>query len=268
MTRVAIAGAAGRMGRMLVEAVAADQQCRLGAAIIKPGDSLLGVDAGDLAGVGSLGVPLTDSLEAVVNDFDVLIDFTTPDLTMQNVAQCQQYGKGIVIGTTGLSNGQKAELAKAAEDTAIVFAPNMSIGVNLVFKLLEMAARVLGDDADIEVIEAHHRHKVDSPSGTALKMGEVVADTLGRDLQKCAVYGREGYTGPRDRETIGFATVRAGDVIGDHTVLFACEGERVEVTHKASSRVIYARGALRAVRFMSDKKSGLFDMQDVLGLKT
>ena len=186
---------------------------------------------------------------------------------MQNVELCRQHGKGIVIGTTGLSNDQKTELTKAAKDTAIVFAPNMSIGVNLVFKLLEMATEVLGDDADVEVIDVHHRHKVDSPSGTALKMGELVADTLGRDLQKCAVYGREGYTGPRKREAIGFATVRAGDVIGDHTVLFACEGERVEVTHKASSRVIYARGSLRAVRFVSDKQSGLFDMQDVLGLR-
>ncbi|WP_257263753.1 4-hydroxy-tetrahydrodipicolinate reductase [Endozoicomonas sp. ONNA2] len=267
MTRVAVMGAAGRMGRMLVKAVATDGHCQLGAAIIKPGDSLLGVDAGDLAGVGPMGVPLTDNLAAAVDDFDVLIDFTTPGLTMLNVALCRQHGKGIVIGTTGLGNDQKAQLAKAAENMAMVFAPNMSIGVNLVFKLLEMAAKVLGDDADIEVIEAHHRHKVDSPSGTALKMGEVVADALGRDLKTCAVFGREGYTGPRDRETIGFATVRAGDVIGDHTVLFACEGERVEITHKASSRVIYARGSLRAVHFLSDKKSGLFDMQDVLGLK-
>lgn len=267
MTRVAVVGAVGRMGRMLVEAVATDEQCRLGAAIVKPGDNLLGVDAGDLVGVGPLSVALTDNLAAVVSNFDVLIDFTTPELTMQNVELCRQHGKGIVIGTTGLSNDQKTELTKAAKDTAIVFAPNMSIGVNLVFKLLEMAAKVLGDDADIEVIDVHHRHKVDSPSGTALKMGELVADTLGRDLQKCAVYGREGYTGPRKREAIGFATVRAGDVIGDHTVLFACEGERVEVTHKASSRVIYARGSLRAVRFVSDKQSGLFDMQDVLGLR-
>ncbi|MFK0571229.1 4-hydroxy-tetrahydrodipicolinate reductase [Endozoicomonas sp.] len=267
MIRVAIVGAAGRMGRMLVEAVADDKQCQMGTAIIKPGDSLLGVDAGDLVGVGSLGVPLTDDLAAAINDFDVLVDFTSPELTMENVELCRQHGKGIVIGTTGLSSSQKESLAKASEDTAVVFAPNMSIGVNLVFKLLEMAAKVLGDDADIEVIEAHHRHKVDSPSGTALKMGEVVADTLGRDLEKCAVYGREGYTGPRDRETIGFATVRAGDVIGDHTVLFASEGERVEITHKASSRVIYARGSLRAVRFLSDKRSGLYDMQDVLGIK-
>lgn len=255
------------MGRMLVEAIAVDGQCQLGAAIIKPGDSLLGVDAGELVGVGPLNISLTDDLAAAIRDFDVLIDFTTPELTMDNVALCQRHGKGLVIGTTGLSHDQKAVLVDAAKETAIVFAPNMSIGVNLVFKLLEMAARVLGDDADIEIIETHHRHKVDAPSGTALRMGEVVANTLGRDLQKCAVYGREGHTGPRERETIGFATLRAGDVIGDHTVLFACEGERVEVTHKASSRVIYARGALRAVHFISDKHSGLYDMQDVLGLK-
>ncbi|WP_095210081.1 4-hydroxy-tetrahydrodipicolinate reductase [Endozoicomonas ascidiicola] len=267
MTRVAIVGAAGRMGRMLIEAVASDDQCALGAAIVKLGDNLLGVDAGDLVGVETQRVKLTDDLAAVVNDFDVLIDFTSPELTMKHVELCRQHGKGVVIGTTGLSADQKNTLAKAAEETAIVFAPNMSIGVNLVFKLLEMAAKVLGDDADVEVIEAHHRHKVDSPSGTALKMGEVVADTLGRDLEKCAVYGREGYTGPRDRETIGFATVRAGDVIGDHTVLFACEGERVEITHKASGREIYARGSVRAVKFLADKQSGLFDMQDVLGLK-
>ncbi|MGB0360529.1 MAG: 4-hydroxy-tetrahydrodipicolinate reductase, partial [Endozoicomonas sp.] len=260
MTRVAIVGAAGRMGKMLVEAVANDDQCSLGAAIIKPGNRLLGIDAGDLVGAGHQGIALTDDLAATVNDFDVLIDFTSPELTMKHVELCRQYGKGIVIGTTGLDNAQKATLAKAAEDTAIVFAPNMSIGVNLVFKLLKMAANVLGEDADIEVIEAHHRHKVDSPSGTALKMGEVIADTLDRDLEKCAVYGREGHAGPRDRETIGFATVRAGDVIGDHTVLFACEGERVEITHKASSRVIYARGSVRAVKFLIDKKAGLFDM--------
>ncbi len=267
VTRVAIVGAAGRMGRMLIEAVAADEQCTLGAAIIKPGESLLGVDAGDLVGVGPLTVPLSDDLSAAIDAFDVLIDFTAPQSTMAHVELCRQHGKGVVIGTTGLDAEQKATLAKAAQDTAIVFAPNMSIGVNLVFKLLEMAARVLGDDADIEVIEAHHRHKVDSPSGTALKMGEAIADTLGRDLKQCAVYGREGYTGPRERETIGFATVRAGDVIGDHTVLFASEGERVEITHKASSRGIYARGSLRAVKFIATKSRGLFDMQDVLGLK-
>lgn len=268
MIRVAVVGAVGRMGRMLVEAVAGDGQCQLGVAVIQPGESLLGADAGDVVGIGSLGVPLTDDLAGVIDDFDVLIDFTSPEATMTHVELCRRHGKGIVIGTTGLNQEQKNRLADAAKETAVVFAPNMSVGVNLMFKLLEVAASVLGEDADVEIIEAHHRHKVDSPSGTALKMGEVVADTLGRDLAACAVYGREGHIGPRQRETIGFATVRGGDVIGDHTVLFACEGERVEVTHKASSRVIYARGALRAVRFIADKRAGLFDMQDVLGLKT
>ena len=268
MIRVAVVGAVGRVGRMLLEAVAGDEQCQLGAAVIKQGESLLGVDAGELVGVGPLGVPLTDDLAQVVDDFDVLIDFTTPPATMAHVELCRVHAKGIVIGTTGLSQEQKDTLARAAQKTAVVFAPNMSIGVNLVLRLLEVAARVLGDEADIEIIEAHHRHKVDSPSGTALKMGEVVADTLGRDLQACALYGREGPIGPRERETIGFATVRGGDVVGDHTVLFACEGERIEVTHKASSRMIYVRGALRAVHFIADKRAGLFDMQDVLDLKT
>ncbi len=255
------------MGRMLVAAVAGDDQCRLGAAVIKPSESLLGADVGDVVGVGSLGVPLTDDLAGVVDAFDVLIDFTSPEATMTHVELCRRHGKGIVVGTTGLNQEQKKRLADAAKETSVVFAPNMSVGVNLMFRLLEVAASVLGEDADVEVIEAHHRHKVDSPSGTALKMGEVVADTLGRDLAACAVYGREGHIGPRQRETIGFATIRGGDVIGDHTVLFACEGERVQVTHKASSRVIYARGALRAVRFIADKRAGFFDMQDVLGLK-
>ena len=267
MIRVAIVGAAGRMGRMLVEAVVGDDQCRLGAAIERTESSLLGVDAGELVGIGRAGIALSDNLQAVINDFDVVINFTNPELTMTNVELCRQHGKSIVIGTTGLSDEQTAGLKNAAKDIPIVFAPNMSVGVNLVFKLLETAARIMDQDADIEVIEAHHRNKVDAPSGTALKMGEVVAETLGRDLDQCAVYGREGITGVRDRETIGFATVRAGDVIGDHTVLFACEGERVEITHKASSRIIYARGALRAVRFLNEKKTGLFDMQDVLGLK-
>ena len=267
MIRIAVVGAAGRMGRMLVEAVANDERCQLGAAIERPGSSLVGVDAGELVGVGALGVKLSESLEAAVDQFDAVINFTTPELTMENVELCRQHGKHIVIGTTGLNDDQKQALAKAAEDIPIVFASNMSVGVNLVFKLLETAARIMDSDADIEIIEAHHRNKVDAPSGTALSMGEIVADTLGRDLKQCAVYGREGITGVRDRETIGFATVRAGDVIGDHTVLFAAEGERVEITHKASSRVIYARGALRAVRFLSQRSHGLYSMQDVLGLK-
>ncbi len=267
MTRIAVVGAAGRMGRMLIEAVAGDEGCQLGAAIARSGSSLLGVDAGELVGVNRLDVALTDDLSACVDKFDAVIDFTNPELTMANVELCRRHDKSIIIGTTGLSDQQKADMAKAAEEIPIVFASNMSVGVNLVFKLLETAARIMDADADIEIIEAHHRNKVDSPSGTALRMGEVVADTVGRDLKQCAIYGREGVTGVRDHETIGFATVRAGDVIGDHTVLFAAEGERVEITHKASSRVIYARGALRAVRYLADKTNGLYDMQEVLGLK-
>lgn len=267
MSRIAVVGAAGRMGRMFVEAIAGEDRVRLGAAIERPGSNLLGVDAGELVGVGALGVVLTDSLEEKLDDFDVVINFTTPELTLDTVELCRRYGKSIVIGTTGLSDEQKARLQEAASDIPIVFASNMSVGVNLVFKLLETAARIMGEDADIEIIEAHHRNKVDAPSGTALTMGEIVADTLNRDLGQCAVYGREGVTGVRDQETIGFATVRAGDVIGDHTVLFAAEGERVEVTHKASSRAIYARGALRAVHWLEGRAAGLYDMQDVLELR-
>ena len=267
MSRIAVVGAAGRMGRMFVEAIAADERVQLGAAIERPGSSLLGVDAGELVGVGTLGVSLSNSLEEKVSDFDTVINFTTPELTLKNVELCRQHGKSIIIGTTGLSDEQKARMKEASADIPIVFASNMSVGVNLVFKLLETAARIMGEDSDIEIIEAHHRNKVDAPSGTALSMGEVIADTLDRDLDKCAVYGREGVTGVRDHETIGFATVRAGDVIGDHTVLFAAEGERVEITHKASSRVIYARGALRAVRWLEGRGAGLYDMQDVLNLR-
>ena len=251
---------------MLVEAVANDERVTLGAAIERPGSTLLGVDAGELANVGALGVPLTGSLSGNTEAFDTIIDFTTPAFTLENVALCRQHGKSIVIGTTGLSDEQKAQLQEAAADISIVFASNMSVGVNLVFKLLETAARIMDEGVDIEIIEAHHSNKVDAPSGTALTMGGIVADVVGRDLKKCAIYGREGVTGVRDHETIGFSTIRAGDVVGDHTVLFASEGERVEITHKAGNRVIYARGALRAVRWLADKPAGLYSMQDVLDL--
>ncbi len=267
MIRVAVVGAAGRMGRMLIEALATDKQAQLSAAIIPADSSLLGGDAGELAGVGRLGVPLTAGLETCISEVDTVIDFTIPAYTIENIALCVRHKKNMVIGTTGFDEAQKQVLAKAAEQIPVVFAPNMSIGVNLVFKLLETAAKILDEDADIEVVEAHHRNKVDAPSGTALKMGEVVAEATGRKFTDCAIYGREGYTGVRDQETIGFATIRAGDVVGDHTVLFACEGERVEITHKASNRIIYARGAMRAVRFLMNKKTGFYDMQDVLGLK-
>jgi 4-hydroxy-tetrahydrodipicolinate reductase len=267
MARVAIVGAAGRMGRNLIQAVHDADGMELGAAIERPDSSLLGADAGELAGLGRLGVTLTDNLKQVVGQFDVLIDFTAPAATMQHVAICQEAGKAIVIGTTGLSDAEKEVLQQASEHIGIMFAPNMSVGVNLCFKLLDIAARVLGDSVDIEVIEAHHRHKVDAPSGTALRMGEVVADALGRDLSECAVYGREGITGERDRQTIGFETIRAGDVVGDHTVLFAATGERVEITHKASSRMTFANGAVRAAGWIMQQGKGLYDMQDVLGLR-
>ncbi len=267
MTRIAIVGAAGRMGRNLIQAVYDAEDKELGAAIERPDSSLLGSDAGELAGIGKLGVSLVDNLEQVLDDFDVLIDFTAPAATMQHVDICRNAGKAMVIGTTGLSDEEKDKLKEASADIGIMFAPNMSIGVNLCFKLLDMAARVLGDDVDIEVIEAHHRHKVDAPSGTALRMGEVVAEALGRDLSECAVYGREGHTGERDRKTIGFETIRAGDVVGDHTVLFAAMGERVEITHKASSRMTFANGAVRAAGWIKEKGNGLYDMQDVLGLR-
>ncbi|WP_188859116.1 4-hydroxy-tetrahydrodipicolinate reductase [Marinobacterium nitratireducens] len=267
MIRVAVTGAAGRMGKTNIEALQLAEGVELSAAIVEPGSSLIGADAGELAGVGRLGVALVADLTSVLDDFDVLIDFTTPQATMENVALCAQHGKKIVIGTTGLTESQKSELKLRGRQIPIMFAPNMSVGVNVCFKVLDLIARTLGDDYDIEVIEAHHRHKVDSPSGTALRLGEVVADALGRDLKECAVYGREGQIGPRTRKEIGFETIRAGDVVGDHTVLFATEGERIELTHKASSRMTFAKGAVRAARWLGEQEPGLYDMQDVLGLR-
>ncbi|TCK18684.1 dihydrodipicolinate reductase [Thiogranum longum] len=266
MTRIAIPGAAGRMGRNLIDACQRTEGLSLGAATERPGHELIGSDAGVVAGVGALGVLIGDNLEAVVDDFDVLIDFTAPAVTLVHLDLCRRHGKSMVIGTTGFSEEQKQQIQDAAKDISIVFAPNMSVGVNLCLKLLDIAARVLGDDVDIEIIEAHHRHKVDAPSGTALRMGEVVADALGRDLKTCAVYGREGITGARDRNTIGFETIRAGDIVGEHTVMFAAEGERVEIIHKASSRMTFASGAVRAAGWVSGHSSGLYDMHDVLGL--
>jgi 4-hydroxy-tetrahydrodipicolinate reductase len=267
MTRIAITGAAGRMGRSLIEACQQTDSMEVTAALEHPGSSLLGSDAGDLAGMGKLGVLVGSDINAVIDEFDVLIDFTRPESTLLNLAACRKAGRRMVIGTTGFNDSQKTQIAEAAKDIAIVFAPNMSVGVNLCLKLLDTAARVLGDAVDIEVIEAHHRHKVDAPSGTALRMGEVVAGALGRDLKDCAVYGREGHTGERDHNTIGFETIRAGDIVGDHTVLFAGSGERVEITHKASSRMTFANGAARAAGWLMDRDTGLFDMQDVLGLR-
>lgn len=266
MQRIAVMGAAGRMGKTLIEAVQQADGAQLSAAVDRPDSSLVGADAGELAALGKLGVSLVGDLSAVLDQFDVLIDFTHPSVTLKNLDICRSAGKAMVIGTTGFSVEEKQLLAEAGKDIPIVFAANFSVGVNLCLKLLDTAARVLGDEVDIEIIEAHHRHKVDAPSGTALRMGEVIADALGRDLQKVAVYGREGQTGARARDTIGFATVRAGDVVGDHTVLFAADGERVEITHKASSRMTFAKGAVRSALWLNQRAPGLYDMQDVLGL--
>ena len=267
MRRIAVMGAAGRMGKTLIEAVALAPNAELTAAIDRPDSSLIGADAGELVAQGKNGVLLQGDLAAAVDQFDVLIDFTHPTVTLKNLEICRKAGKAMVIGTTGFSEEEKQLLLEAGKEIPIVFAANFSVGVNLCLKLLDTAARVLGDEVDIEIIEAHHRHKVDAPSGTALRMGEVVANALGRDLQKVAVYGREGQTGARERETIGFATVRAGDVVGDHTVLFAADGERVEITHKASSRMTFAKGAVRAALWLQDRKPALYDMQDVLELR-
>ena len=266
MRRIAVMGAAGRMGKILIEAVGQAEGAKLTAAVDRPDSSLIGADAGELAAQGKIGVTLAGDLNAVLDQFDVLIDFTHPSVTLKNLEICRRAGKAMVIGTTGFSPEERQQLEAAAQEIPIVFAANYSVGVNLCLKLLDTAARVLCDDVDIEIIEAHHRHKVDAPSGTALRMGEVVANALGRDLQKVAVYGREGQTGARERETIGFATVRAGDVVGDHTVLFAADGERVEITHKASSRMTFAKGAVRAALWLQTQPAGLYDMQDVLGL--
>jgi 4-hydroxy-tetrahydrodipicolinate reductase len=264
--KIAIAGSSGRMGRILLENVLQSGDLALYAALEHGSSPMLGRDAGELVGA-PCGVKISADVEAALKGADVLIDFTRPEGTLHHLEICSKLGVNMVIGTTGLNAQQKAQLGAAGKDIGIVFAPNMSVGVNLVFKLLETASRVLANGYDIEIIEAHHRHKVDAPSGTALGMGEVIAKTLGRDLEKCAVYGREGVTGERDPSTIGFATVRGGDIVGDHTVMFAGTGERIEITHKASSRATFAMGALRAARFLKEHPAGLYDMQDVLGLK-
>jgi 4-hydroxy-tetrahydrodipicolinate reductase len=264
--RVAVAGASGRMGHMLIEAIRAADDCRLAGALDQPSSPAIGNDAAAFLGHAS-GVPVTADLRAGLADAQVLIDFTRPEGTLAHLKACRAGGVNLVIGTTGFTEAQKRQIADAARDIAIVMAPNMSVGVNVTMKLLEMAAKALSTGYDIEIIEAHHRHKVDAPSGTALKMGEVIAQALGRDLKDCAVYAREGVTGERDPSTIGFATIRGGDIVGDHTVLFAGTGERIEITHKSASRATYAQGSLRAVRFLAGRKSGLFDIFDVLGLR-
>jgi 4-hydroxy-tetrahydrodipicolinate reductase len=267
MLRIAITGAAGRMGRTLIEACSHNEALRLTVALDHQDSDRIGSDAGELAGIGRNGVVVTNDLDKLLDSIDVLVDFTRPEATLDYLEACHRASKKMVIGTTGFDAAEKDVIARAARDIPIVFAPNMSVGVNLCFKLAEMAARVLGENSDIEIIEAHHRHKVDAPSGTALRLGEVVAGALGRNLKECAVYGREGTTGARDRKTIGFATIRAGDIVGDHTVLFGGDGERVEITHKAASRMTFAQGALRAATWLADQRPGLYDMQDVLGLR-
>lgn len=263
---VAIAGASGRMGRTLIEAVLNAEDMRLAAAFDLPGNSLVGRDAGESLGRAS-GVAVGDDAVLAIGAAQCLIDFTRPTGTLSHLVHCRSKGAAMVVGTTGFDAAGKREIEAAAKDIPIVFAPNMSVGVNLVFRLLDVAARVLGEGYDVEIIEAHHRHKVDAPSGTALRMGEVIAGAMGRDLAQCAVYGREGVTGERSPTAIGFATVRGGDIVGDHTVLFAGTGERIEISHKSASRMTYALGSLRAARFLASRQCGLFDMQDVLGLR-
>lgn len=264
--RIAVAGASGRMGRMLIEATLKDEAVTLGAAFDRPGSAAVGKSAGELVGLSS-AVVVQDDAEAALGQADCLIDFTRPEGTLEHLALCRKLGVAMIIGTTGFDEAGKAAIREAAQDIPLVFAPNMAVGVNLVFKLLDVAARILSQGYDIEIVEAHHKHKIDAPSGTALRMGEVVAQALGRELQDCAIYGREGVTGERDPSTIGFATVRGGDIVGDHNVMFCGIGERVEIAHKAGSRMPYALGSLRAARFLAGRKNGLFDMQDVLGLR-
>ena len=263
---IAVAGSSGRMGHMLIEAIRDADDCVLAGALDRLESPSIGTDASAFLGQSS-GVAITADLQAGLKNARVLIDFTRPEGTLAHLHACRSLGVNAVVGTTGFSDAQKAEIAEIAKDIAIMLAPNMSVGVNVTLKLLEMAAKALSTGYDIEIVEAHHRHKVDAPSGTALKMGEVIAGALGRDLKECAVYDRYGVTGERDPSSIGFATIRGGDIVGDHTVLFAGTGERIEISHKSSSRATYAQGSLRAARFLADKRSGLFDMFDVLGLK-
>lgn len=266
MTNIAITGATGRMGKALIEAVSLDESSNLSGTLVRSGSSLAGVDAGEIAGIGKLNVRTVSDLSEVLGTAEVLIDFTTPASTLVNLESCVAANVAMVIGTTGFTQEQLSELEAQAQKIPVVFAANFSTGITLAMQLLETAARVMGADSDIEITETHHRNKVDAPSGTALALGRVVADTLGRNLEDCAIYGREGITGVRDRETIGFSTLRAGDVVGDHTVLFAAEGERLEITHKASSRMSFARGAVRAANWLVGKPAGLYSMKDVLAL--
>lgn len=264
--RVLIPGIMGRMGKVLCEAADAHPQLELAGGTVRPGSSFVGQDAGALVLGRAVGAPIEDQLSALDSAGAGLIDFTTPDLLAANLAFCKQQGIPMVIGTTGLDVDAKALIAETAKRTSIVFAPNMSVGVNVMQRLIRLAAELVGEHSDIEVIEAHHRHKKDAPSGTAVRLGEVLADAMGWTLEDVAVYGREGITGERPHQQIGFETIRAGDVFGDHTVLFAADGERIEITHKASSRMTFAKGAVRALAWLKDRPAGLYSMDDVLGL--
>jgi len=266
MINIAVVGAAGRMGKILIEACVESDNAKLTVATEHPDSSLIGTDAGEVAGVGKNNVIIVSNLDDAANNFDVLIDFTRPAPTLNHLDWCVKNNKGMIIGTTGFSDDEKAQIDTAGKKIPIVFAANYSVGVTLSLKLLELTARVLGDDVDIEIIESHHRHKVDAPSGTALKMGEVIAETLGRTLDENAVYCREGVTGERNRKDIGFQTIRAGDIVGEHTVMFADIGERIEITHKASSRMTFAKGAVRAATWLGSQSPSVYDMQDVLEL--
>ena len=266
MTRIGIAGAGGRMGKTLINRVIDYPNLELTAAIECEDSPVVGLDPGTLGGIGEFGFLVVSDIATVLDSFDVLIDFTNVESTLENVTACRAANKRVVVGTTGLSD-HGGFLKEASSDIPIMFAPNMSIGVNICFQVLNMVAKAIGDDYDIEIIESHHRGKVDAPSGTALKMGEIIAEALGRDLNDCAIYGREGITGPRENKTIGFETIRAGDIVGEHTALFAGTGERIEITHRASDRVNFANGALRAASWLTEKESGLYDMIDVLGLR-
>ncbi|HIG79560.1 MAG TPA: 4-hydroxy-tetrahydrodipicolinate reductase [Cycloclasticus sp.] len=267
MANIAISGASGRMGLNLIKACLQNEQATLTAAIGREGSPAIGNDAGSIAGVGAQGVIVLSDCQAQVAKFDVLVDFTRPDACLEKLAFCKANQKAIVIGTTGFTDEQKTQISEASKSIPVIFAPNMGIGVNVTFKLLELAAKAIGSSVDIEIIEAHHKYKVDAPSGTALKMGEVVADAMGKNLDDCAVYAREGITGERVTGTIGFSTIRAGDIVGEHTVMFADEGERIEISHKATSRMTFATGAIRAACWAAGQPAGLYDMQDVLGLK-
>jgi 4-hydroxy-tetrahydrodipicolinate reductase len=264
--RIAVVGAPGRMGRALVRAVHEREGLSLAAAVARPGSPAVGTDAGTLAGGSPLGVSVTDSLAAVLDAVDLVVDFSTAEATLAHLDLCVRAGRPAVLGATGFTASERARIREAARHVPLVHAPNYGVGVNLALGLVAAAARVLGDDADVEILEAHHRHKVDAPSGTALRLGEVVAEALGRNLSEVAVYGRQGPEGPRDRATIGFSTIRGGDIVGEHTVLFAAEGERLEITHRASSRDTFARGAVRAAAWLAGRPPGLHGMEEVLGL--